>query len=381
MLAATLPRILADRLRDPSARRGWPVWTHYAATVALVLAAYAARLALDGIYHLPFLTFIPAILAASLLFDRGSGLLATILSAALASRFLDGPGYGHGLGGGSGMVALAAFVIFGLFTAALIEAFRAAVERLVEAERRARAAEARSAALLADMNHRFKNSLQAVGGLLHAEGRRVEDATARAALKDAAGRLRVLGRLHDRLHLLGEGAGDTVEMRGFLDGLCTDLRSTLAEGRPVEVRACADRISLHAAQAVPVGLIVNEAVTNALKHAFPGERQGAVTVRLRRHGESRLRLEIADDGVGLPGSDAGAPGGGGTRLVRLLARQLDGHAAWHARPGTTVVVTFPEAQPDQPPSEAPALADRSGTSQRRLLSGSVGLFQGGAVRR
>ena len=139
MLTATLPRLLAHRLRDPPARRGWPVWTHYAATVGLVLAAYAARLALDGVYHLPFLTFIPAILAASLLFDRGSGLLATILSAALASRFLDGPGYGPGLGGGSGMVALAAFVVFGLFTAALIEAFRAAVERLVEAERRARA--------------------------------------------------------------------------------------------------------------------------------------------------------------------------------------------------------------------------------------------------
>ena len=96
MLTVTLPRILADRLRDPPARRGWPVWTHYAATVALVLAAYAARLALDGIYHLPFLTFIPAILAASLLFDRGSGLLATVLSAALASRFLAGPGDGPG---------------------------------------------------------------------------------------------------------------------------------------------------------------------------------------------------------------------------------------------------------------------------------------------
>ena len=307
MLAATLPRILADRFRDPSARRGWPVWTHYAATVALVLAAYAARLALDGVYHLPFLTFIPAILAASLLFDRGSGLLATVLSAALASRFLAGPGDAPRIGSGDGTVALAAFVVFGLFTAALIEAFRAAVERLVEAERRARAAEARSAALLADMNHRFKNSLQAVGGLLHAEGRRVEDAAARAALEDAAGRLRVLGRLHDRLHLLGEGvsARDTVEMRGFLDGLCSDLRATLAEGRPVAVRACADPISLSAAQAVPVGLIVNEAVTNALKHAFPGERPGSVTVRLRRQGERGLRLEIADDGVGLPGRRCG----------------------------------------------------------------------------
>jgi two-component system, sensor histidine kinase PdtaS len=348
MLAATLPRILADRFRDPSARRGWPVWTHYAATVALVLAAYAARLALDGIYHLPFLTFIPAILAASLLFDRGSGLLATVLSAALASRFLAGPGDAPRIGSGDGTVALAAFVVFGLFTAALIEAFRAAVERLVEAERRARAAEARTGALLADMNHRFKNSLQAVGGLLHAEGKRVGDAAARAVLADAAGRLRVLGRLHDRLHLLGEGvsARDTVEMRGFLDGLCSDLRATLADGRPVAVRACADPISLSAAQAVPVGLIVNEAVTNALKHAFPGERPGSVTVRLRRQGERGLRLEIADDGVGLPGADAGAAVGGGTRLIRVLARQLNGHAAWHAHPGTAAVVTFPEPPAD-----------------------------------
>ena len=343
MPTATLPRILADRLRSPPARRGWPVWAHYAATAALVLAAYAARLALDGIYHPPFLTFIPAVLAASLLLDRGSGLLATVLSAALAHRFLVHPGDGPGLGGGNAAVALAAFVVFGLFTAALIEAFRAAVDRLVEAERRARASEARTAALLDEMNHRFKNGLQAVGGVLHAEGGRMADPAARAALEDAAGRLRVLGRLHDRLHLLGGRAGGPVEMPGFLDALCADLRATLAEGRPVAVRASADRVGLGAAQAVPVGLIVNEAVTNALKHAFPDGRPGAVSVRLRRHGERRLRLEVADDGVGLP-AGATAAAGGGTRLVRVLARQLGGHAAWHAGSGTTVVVAFPEAQ-------------------------------------
>jgi hypothetical protein len=132
----------------------------------------------------------------------------------------------------------AAFVVFGLFTAALIEAPRAAVARLVESERRARASEARTAALLDEMNHRFKNGLQAVGGALHAESKRVEDA-ARAALEGAAGRLRVLGRLHDRLHLGGERAGvGPVEMAGFLEALCSDLRSTVAEeGRPVAVRA------------------------------------------------------------------------------------------------------------------------------------------------
>ena len=153
----------------------------------------------------------------------------------------------------------------------------------------------------------------------------------------------MLGRLHDRLHLLGERAGGPVEMRGFLDGLCSDLRATLAEGRPVAVCASADRVGLGAARAVPVGLIVNEAVTNALKHAFPGERRGTVSVQLRHHGERGLRLEIADDGVGFADGDAGAAGGG-TRLVRVLARQLNGDAAWRAaRPGTAVVVTFPEA--------------------------------------
>ena len=84
-------------------------------------------------------------------------------------------------------------------------------------------------------------------------------------------------------------------------------------------------------------------MTNALKHAFPGERRGTVSVQLRHHGERGLRLEIADDGVGFADGDAGAAGGG-TRLVRVLARELNGDAAWRAaRPGTAVVVTFPEA--------------------------------------
>ena len=274
-------------------------------------------------------------------------------------------------------------MVFGLFTAALIEAFRAAVERLVEAERRARAAEARSAALLADMNHRFKNSLQAVGGLLHAEGKRVEDAAARAALEDAAGRLRVLGRLHDRLHLLGEGvsARDTVEMRGFLDGLCSDLRATLAEGRPVAVRACADPISLSAAQAVPVGLIVNEAVTNALKHAFPGERPGSVTVRLRRQGERGLRLEIADDGVGLPGAMRARPVAAGRASSGCWRGSWTGtRRGTHGR-GRPSSSRSRRHRPTNFPPRRPHLQTEVGLRSAAFFSGSVGLFQSGAVRR
>lgn len=352
--------MLVDVMQRLRPMRGLPWWCHYAGAVALVLAAYAARLALDGIYHHPFLTFIAAMLIASLLLDHGAGLVATLLGAALAPRFFVEPGSGFGLGGTDAAMALGAFVGFGLFVAGTIEALRATADRLREAnrqlalanrrlelaERSARAAAERRGVLLADINHRLKNSLQAVGGILDVEGRRTGDTVARTALEDAAGRLRVLARVHERLHLGGgEGSATAVSTRDFLDALCADLRATLLGAAPVSLHAHVEDIGLDAARAVPVGLITNEAVTNALKHAFPGGRRGAVSVRLGRCGEGWLRLEVADDGIGPATEGAGRAAMGGTRLIRTLSRQLGGAAEWHGPPGTTVVVRFPEALP------------------------------------
>jgi two-component sensor histidine kinase len=350
-----LVETLGQRLRP---LRGLPAWFCYAATVVLVLSAYLLRLALEGIYHYPFAAFVPAILAAALLFGHGSGLLATVLAAALAPRFFAPPG-GLGIGGPEATLALGAFLAFGLLGAAVIEALGTAADRLAEAnarlaeanrrlaaaERAACDGEARCRVLLAEVNHRLKNSLQGVSGVLSAEGRRADSVAARAAIEDAASRLCALGRLHERLHLLdADPAAATtarIELRGFLEALCADLRTSLiGERGGVTLHVRAEAAEIEATRAATVGLIVNEAVTNALRHAFPCGRAGTVTVRLDRGGEGWLRLEVADDGVG-----TGAEGGGtGTRLIAALARQLGGTVERHGPPGTRVVVRFRQAK-------------------------------------
>ena len=466
------PRCTA-RPRRPGPLAALPTWAHYALITALVLASFAARRALEGIYDPPFLTFGPAVLLAALAFGTGAGWFATVLGAALAQHSFAGSGGGLVPGDLGEAVALGGFLGLGLLASCVIGALRRANRRLAEAHRRLaeahalmeevvegapdpifakdaegrfllanraaahalgvpptalpgrrlrdllppgraeaieredrevietgrvrraeelvaapgaeprwfRAAKApwrgpdgrvlgvvgvardvherrlaeerlredaaRKALLLADTNHRLKNHLQAVAAILHGDGARSGDARVRAALEDAAGRLRVLARAHERLHLAGSPDAAVVGMRDVLGALAADLRETLLAGRPVALRVEAEAVELAADRAVPAGLVVNEAVTNALKHAFPDGRPGTVLVRLRRREAGSLLLEVADDGIGAaPAGPEGRGGrGGGTRLIGALARQLGGEAEWRGPPGTAVAVRFPEASP------------------------------------
>ena len=320
-------------------------WARYAGAVALVLAAFVARSSVEGIYQYPFITFFPAILLAAFVFGRGPGFLATLLGAALAFWFFVEPRHGAAFRMPDRLVALAVFVAVALLTAWVVEAAAVTMEELAEANRRLLAADEQKAVLLDDINHRLKNSLHGIAGILAAEGRRAGDPAVRRALEDAAGRLRVLARTHERLHL-GPGAEDasSVDMPGFLRALCADLQPTLVDLRPVVLRVAADDIRLGVARAVPVGLIVNELATNAVRHAFPEDRAGSISVRLHRAGEGMLLLEVADDGVGA-GAE-GKDGGTGTRLIRALAQQLGGIVEREASErGTRVAVRFPEAEP------------------------------------
>jgi two-component sensor histidine kinase len=134
-------------------------------------------------------------------------------------------------------------------------------------------------------------------------------------------------------------------MAAHVRNLCTHLaRSYGAPGRPVEVAADVADVTLELDRAVPCGLIINELVSNALKHAFPGGRPGRVRVALRSGPGQKYTLEVADNGVGLPeGLDPGRAGSLGLQLVGDLAEQLHGAVAVGRGAGTTFTITFEAA--------------------------------------
>jgi two-component sensor histidine kinase len=304
--------------------------------------------------HLPlFLMFVPAVIISSFLFDRGSGFFAVALSSIIGTYFFVEPAGTFDLTHVGEVVRLTTFVVIGLLTASIIEALRKAVDELGErtlelnAEREAIARnhamlqeiDEQKTLLLSDLNHRVKNHLQSIIGIISLSSRQAQTFDdAQSALQATGARLQVLGRVYDRLQLHDTSA--TVDGRSFVMALCSDLKGTMIDLRAVSLQVDADSVDLDSSRAVSLGLIINELVTNALKYAFPGDQEGDITVELKAE-RDQLRLEVRDNGVGIGVLPEGSTG---QRLVRALARQLGGHATWTSEAGTRVEVTFPAQQ-------------------------------------
>jgi PAS domain S-box-containing protein len=200
---------------------------------------------------------------------------------------------------------------------------------------------AEQAALLKEVHHRVKNNLQVVASLLSLQARRVRNPVVLGALRDTQDRIRSMALLHETLYRKGEAA--QVDCAAYLGRLCTHLSQafSLPTDR-VRLEPSLATVALGIDEAIPCGLIVNELVSNALKHAFPGERHGRVGVRLEIQPGERLALTVADDGVGLPaGFDLGSTSTLGLELVRGLTRQVGGSIEVLSPPGTTVRIVFP----------------------------------------
>jgi two-component sensor histidine kinase len=195
-----------------------------------------------------------------------------------------------------------------------------------------RAALARQDLLAREMSHRVKNSLAIVASLLALQARSA-DGDVRAALIDARTRVEAIAGVHDQLWRQGDGsggrAGDRDETPGEIDlvPFLETLTANLQSGAPRHRLVCTvapQRIG--ADQAIPIGLLVNELVTNAIKYAYPEAshpRGGEIRVRTRRTADG-LSLDVADDGVGLPEDFdiARTSRSLGMRVIANLSRQL-----------------------------------------------------------
>jgi PAS domain S-box-containing protein len=211
------------------------------------------------------------------------------------------------------------------------------VTERVEAENRIEAALREKEVLLKEVHHRVKNNLQIVSSLLQLQAGSQEGAAVRELLADSQDRIRSMALIHEKLYQHHDFA--RIDFADYLRGLLAVLSAS--HGTAARLDIDAESLWLDIDQAVPAGLIVNELVTNSWKHAFPGGREGCIRVRFAAEGERRLRLEVADDGIGLaPGADPEQSRSLGLRLVRLLAGQLEAELRFSGPPGFGCSLVF-----------------------------------------
>jgi two-component sensor histidine kinase len=196
-----------------------------------------------------------------------------------------------------------------------------------------KAAERRQADLFAELNHRVKNNLAAVASILELQARDAPE-DVHTHLAKAIGRVRTISDLHGALYQ--QQGGEGVDLAVYLEGLCAGLRDALLKPE-VQLHTRCEPVSVPIEQAVSLGLIVNELVTNAAKHAFGTAAKGQVVVALSTV-DGRLSLRVSDDGSGV-GDPSTA--GLGLRVVRALAKGLDAQVNIVPASGFGVEVILP----------------------------------------
>jgi two-component sensor histidine kinase len=177
----------------------------------------------------------------------------------------------------------------------------------------------RQAVLTREMSHRVKNSLASVVGLLHVQSRNAQSEDVRNALQDAASRITTIAQVHD--HLWRSAEIGFVDIADFVGELCRKLQETISH----TVRCTFGHQMISADKAIPLGLLINELVTNSAKHAYPGG-SGQIEVSGERRG-AVLHVEVSDLGIGLPKDfDVDRPRASlGFKVIKSLLAQLNGH--------------------------------------------------------
>ncbi|HBK89866.1 MAG TPA: sensor histidine kinase [Cyclobacteriaceae bacterium] len=194
--------------------------------------------------------------------------------------------------------------------------------------------------LLKEVHHRVKNNLEMVSGLLALQAAKIESPSAQAVMQSSQNRVISMGIVHQKLYQKGNLAA--IEMKDYFQNLADNILDAFNETHRIKIGCEMPPIELDIDTAVPVGLITNELLTNALKYAFTEKDNGEIKISLQRtvH-ENELELCVADNGIGKPTNGTAKGTGFGTELINLLVRQLEGRLSVENGHGTQVRISFP----------------------------------------
>ena len=228
------------------------------------------------------------------------------------------------------------------------------ISHLKESEERLRASLLEKEVLLKEVYHRVKNNLQIISALLRMQARRVTDRVALEALENSISRVMAMSMVHEKLYQAQNLV--SIDFFSFAESLVGFLNQlTVGSRAPVVIEVTGAPLALSIDQAIPLGLALNELVTNSLKYAFPEGREGRIDISISAEKPRTACVMVNDDGVGLPdGVDLEGRGGGlGLRIVRMLVEQLQGTLSIENRGGLRVTVRVPMAPLPAPVAPMP----------------------------
>ena len=193
--------------------------------------------------------------------------------------------------------------------------------------------------LLKEVHHRVKNNLQIITSLLNSQSDVVGEGPVLRALLEGKRRIQAMAMIHQRLYNADEY--NSVLMPSYISELVDYLKESFNPGTRIIFKLSIDPVALNLSVAVPFALILNEAISNSLKHGFPDGREGTITVELQSlEGQTKV-LKIADDGIGIPPSiDETNPNSFGLRLIRGFTSDISGTLKIERSKGTSIVITF-----------------------------------------
>lgn len=198
--------------------------------------------------------------------------------------------------------------------------------------------------LVKEIHHRVKNNLQIIISLLNAQSEFLENPTALNAIQESRERMQAIALIHQKLYQPDHGT--MINMASYIQDMTYNLKNSFIQTNRIHFSLHAEPIELDVSQAVPLGLILNEAITNSIKYAFPKPATGTVTIYLTRENDCQILLRIMDNGIGLPeGFEINDQGSLGIQLIKLFSEQLEGVLKFKGEKGVEISLLFKQVNP------------------------------------
>lgn len=193
--------------------------------------------------------------------------------------------------------------------------------------------------LLREIHHRVKNNLQIVMSLLNSQSVYIDNDAALTAIRDSQRRMHTMALIHQKLYQSENNS--SISMPEYINELVNYVHDSLESSQRIIFKQTVEPLDLDVSQAIPLGLIINEGIVNAIKYAFPDGQNGVVNISLQHDDADHLLLKISDNGIGLPaGLDIKGHNSLGLDLMQGLTKQLNGSFTIESNKGLHITVKF-----------------------------------------